>query len=221
MLNIHLARPHDLKEFREAVRGLLAADVPPEKVVWHDGPESGLFPEHELPPGHPVVVPSGFVRLADDVICHLDSERLALLYELLWRLTHGERELLKVAADPLLHRLLRMQKAIAREVHKMHAFVRFRRVEPEQGRDEDGECFVAWFEPQHHVLDRAAPFFVDRFRAMRWSILTPIGSLHWNGEALQSGPPVARRARRPRTALTIGGGPTGGRPSIPHARIRS
>ncbi|MBA3518451.1 MAG: UdgX family uracil-DNA binding protein [Rhizobiales bacterium] len=190
MLEIGLPRPHDIAEFRDAARRLLAQDVAPQDVIWRDGRENGLFSKPALPVGCPVSVPSGFVPLAEDVICHKDAGRLGLLYELLWRLTHGERHLLRVAADPLVHRLLRMQKTIAREVHKMHAFVRFRRVEPEEGKD--GERFVAWFEPEHHVLDRAAPFFVDRFSAMRWSILTPIGLLHWTGEALLSGPAAPR-----------------------------
>ena len=41
----------------------------------------------------------------------------------------------------------RMAKAVRRDIHKMHAFVRFRRLEAE-----DGERFVAWFEPEHHIL---------------------------------------------------------------------
>ena len=78
----------------------------------------------------------------------------------------------------------------------MHAFVRFRQVDAE-----DGERFVAWFEPEHHVLGRAAPFFVNRFSGMRWSILTPIGSLHWEGEALREAEPVRREDAPPEDCL--------------------
>jgi DNA polymerase len=187
MYDIGLARPHDLGAFRDAARGLVAAGVPPRTIIWHDGDEQGLFTTPYLPAGDPLNVPAGFVRLAEDVICHSDPERLALLYELLWRLTHGERALLKVAADPLVHRLLKMQKAVGREIHKMHAFVRFRRVDADQG-----ERFVAWFEPVHFVLERAAPFFADRFSLMRWSILTPIGSAHWDEGELVFAAPVPR-----------------------------
>jgi DNA polymerase len=196
MFNIALERPHDLEEFRDVARGLIAEDIPPRRVLWHEGKDSGLFERGFLPGGEPLLVPGAFVRLADDVICHKDRERLPLLYELLWRLTHGERELLGIPADPLVYRLRRMQKAIGREVHKMHAFVRFRQVEAE-----DGERFVAWFEPEHHILGLAAPFFVGRFRAMRWSILTPIGSLHWDGEALTEGEPVRREDAPPEDDL--------------------
>ena len=83
-----------------------------------------------------------------------------------------------------------MAKAVRRDLHKMHAFVRFRRVD-----GEDRERFVAWFEPEHFILEATAPFFVDRFRALDWTILTPIGSVHWDGERLAFGPPGAPRRR--------------------------
>ena len=35
----------------------------------------------------------------------------------------------EIASDPLIHRLHRMEKSIRRDLHKMHAFVRFRRIE--------------------------------------------------------------------------------------------
>jgi uracil-DNA glycosylase len=99
----------------------------------------------------------------------------------------GERHLLADAADPLIRRLNRMAKSVRRDLHKMTAFVRFRLV-----RDEDGDRYIAWFEPEHHVLRRAADFFRDRFAAMRWSILTPKGSLHWDGAQLAFGAAVGR-----------------------------
>ena len=73
----------------------------------------------------------------------------------------------------------------------MHAFVRFREI-----RTEDGPRFVSWFEPEHHILEAEASFFVRRFAAMRWSILTPEASAHWDGAALTTGP-GARRADAP------------------------
>jgi DNA polymerase len=104
-----------------------------------------------------------------------------------WRVLNGERELLEVASDPLVHRLGLMQRAIWRDLHKMHAFVRFRRIE-----DASGERFVAWFEPDHHILASAAPFFVERFGSLTWSILTPRGSAHWDRRSLRLGPPARR-----------------------------
>jgi DNA polymerase len=105
---------------------------------------------------------------------------------LLWRITHGERELMSVASDPRVHRLQRLEKSVRRDMHKMTAFLRFRRVEAE-----DGEHFVAWFEPEHFILRRMADFFIGRFAAMCWSILTPQGALHWDRKELTESAGVA------------------------------
>jgi uracil-DNA glycosylase len=61
----------------------------------------------------------------------------------------------------------------------MHAFVRFREV----GREHKAH-YVAWFEPEHHIVELAAPFFASRFADMPWSILTPDVSAHWDGHAV-------------------------------------
>ena len=87
-------------------------------------------------------------------------------------------------ADPLLHRIERMAKEVRRDAHKMHAFVRFREVDDPEG----GSRFVAWFEPDHHIVRREAGFFQRRFTNMRWSILTPELSIHWDGRQLTEGP---------------------------------
>src|SRR5690349_5048745 len=175
MHKIALADPHDLVSFRNAARGLITAGVEPGKTLWVEGDSEGLFDTPYLPTGEALSVPSVFVELARDVICHRDPERLALLYQALWRLRHGEKALLADAADPLVHRLRLMQKAVTREIHKAHAFVRFRRVDTEEG-----ERYVAWFEPEHYILGRIAPFFTGRFPSMSWSILTPLGSIMWD-----------------------------------------
>ncbi len=58
----------------------------------------------------------------------------------------------------------------------MHAFVRFRflRTLPSAR-----EYYVAWFEPEHWIVERASPFFADRFTNFDWSIFTPRGCVHW------------------------------------------
>src|SRR5206468_6042215 len=65
---------------------------------------------------------------------------------------------------------------VAKAVHKMHAFVRFRLVE-----GVEPETYVAWFVPAHHVTEKATPHFVRRFANMRFSILTPDVCAHWDG----------------------------------------
>ena len=77
------------------------------------------------------------------------------------------------------HALTQMDKAIRHDVHKMRAFVRFRTVE-----HGGSAWYVAWFEPAHHIVELNAPFFVDRFAQMRWSILTPDRCAHWDGSGL-------------------------------------
>lgn len=122
------------------------------------------------------------------MVCHRESERYALLYALVWRLLHGERHLIEIASDPLVFRLERMAKSVRRDLDKMHAFVRFRRIDAD--RD---ERFVAWFEPDYFILEATAGFFVERFRALNWSILTPIGAIHWDRKNLRFGPPARRQ----------------------------
>jgi probable DNA metabolism protein len=192
MHRVCLQQPDSFEEFRDAARDLIAADVEPEDVAWEIGGEADLFGQASAPPSRANTpsfsVAASYVELAKDALCHRDPQRFALLYTLLWRLTHGEKSVLMVEADPLVHRLRMMQKGVRRDAHKMMAFVRFRQVE-----DDDGERYVAWFEPEHHILRHVSSFFVDRFAAMRWSILTPDGSLHWDKEKLTVGPPVDRR----------------------------
>ncbi len=80
----------------------------------------------------------------------------------------SDHDLLEVATDPDVAKVTAMAKAVRRDEHKMHAFVRFREV----GRERESH-YVAWFEPEHHIVELAAPFFASRFADMPWSILTP------------------------------------------------
>jgi uracil-DNA glycosylase family protein len=55
---------------------------------------------------------------------------------------------------------------------------------------------VAWFEPEHHVVEATAPFFARRFARMDWAILTPDRCVRWDGRELHFGP-GARRDQAP------------------------
>jgi uracil-DNA glycosylase len=186
MYRVDLTREDAFEEFRDAARALIGAGVKPGDVNWRVGAGDLLGGDLPAPGNATFNVPAAYVPLAETVVCHSDPERFALLYELLWRITHGERELLSVASDPLVHRVQRMEKSVRRDMHKMTAFLRFRRVE-----SDTGERYVAWFEPEHHILRRVSNFFVGRFAAMRWSILTPRGALHWDGKELGESAGVA------------------------------
>ncbi len=155
---IELKAGADPDGFRRAVRALVAQDAMPEDVAWATQDTPDLFGAATLGEAPPVALPRAVGELAELVVCHRDPERYALLYTLIWRIIHGERALLEVQSDPLVHRLAMMAKAVGRDLHKMHAFVRFRRAETD-----DGERFIAWFEPDHFIVEATAGFFVDRF----------------------------------------------------------
>ena len=188
MRTVTLPTPDDFDAWREAARPLAAAEVPPDDVVWQvgDAPQD-LFAGQSAAGAPPVSspgfsVPRPFIDLARTAILANDPERFTLLYTLLTRLRR-EPKLMEDHADPLLRRLETMAKGVRRDIHKMRAFLRFREV-----ADAGGSRYVAWFEPEHHIVRSNASFFVNRFASMRWSILTPEVSLHWDGKALAEGP---------------------------------
>ncbi|MBF9034629.1 UdgX family uracil-DNA binding protein [Rhodobacterales bacterium HKCCE2091] len=172
MPTIALPRLHTDTAWRDAARGLLAAGVPPEDVLWAwDAPDQAdLFGTTSAPPpaGTGITVPKSFLDLARRVVWHADPERFARLYAFLWRLRESPR-LMADAADADLAHLNRMAKAVNRCAHKMTAFVRFRDLEAEGPR----RHFAAWFEPTHHTVEPTAPFFARRFGDMDWIIATP------------------------------------------------
>ncbi len=193
MIDAHrvlLAAEDDFEGWRDSARGLAEAGIPPAAIVWEvKGGEADLFggDATPAPSGPSFAVPRAFVDLAKAAICHSDSERFALLYALLCKL-RSNKKALEDRADPLVDRLEKLAKEVRRDAHKMHAFVRFREME-----DEGGPRFVAWFEPDHHIVRREAGFFMRRFANMRWSILTPELCIHWDGATLTTSPGATRR----------------------------
>jgi probable DNA metabolism protein len=186
-----LAGETDFDGWRKAARAFRMAGAPPEAVRFEvAGPgQGGLFDAVQPEQGaaeREFVVPRAFVDLAENVILHRSEDRFDLLYRLLWRLER-EPDLMKVVSDRDVADAFERAKNVSRASHKMKAFVRFRLAE-----DERGEAWVAWFEPAHRVVERTAPFFARRFSTMRWSILTPDGSAHWDTQALSFGPPATR-----------------------------
>ena len=186
---VRLAREDDFDGWRGAARSLVAERVLPEKVVWQVGERpAGLFAGDPVTPASmPVLnVPRDFVDVASFAILHRDPERFALLHALLLRVI-DEPRVMKDRADRQLRRVTGLVDTIRRDMHKMRAFVRFREVD-----DGGHRRFVAWFEPEHHILRANAGFFAGRFANQRWSILTPLGTIHWDGASLTEGPPAVR-----------------------------
>jgi DNA polymerase len=186
-----ISREANEAEFRVVARRGIAAALPPKQLTFVAPDEPSLLPP--LPEAAVETsgfkVPRAYSQLLHDAICHRASDRFALLYDVLWRVQHGERNLLARAVDPAVARLNDYAHNVRRDIHKMHAFLRFR------ARTVDGAAFyTAWFEPQHFTLRRAAPFFVDRFASMNWLIATPIGTALWKEGTLTYGPPVTKPA---------------------------
>lgn len=182
------------EEWRGIARRLLRGRVRPDDVCFHEQSAQGsLFDatEDERPIATDAVadsttaipVPSKFLELARVVACHREADRFQLLYRLLWRLTTTDARLLEVHTDDDVYQARRMEKGVRRDVHKMHAFVRFRKV-----ISEEGEQFIAWHRPDHRIVRLAAPFFARRFPAMNWAILTPDESVAWDQVELVYGP---------------------------------
>lgn len=186
MFKLTVDPPWDLDAWRVQARRALQGGVAPDLLDWDDADGASLLGVTPLPQSSlgaaTATVPRAFPALASSVLAHRDGHRHALLYRLLWRLTHGEAALLGDLADPDVQRAMQLEKTVRRDLHKMKAFVRFRQVPG------DAEAYVAWFEPDHHIVDLVAPFFMRRFTGMRWAILTPYRSVRWDGSALCFGP---------------------------------
>jgi len=179
---ITLDHETDFDGWRKAARVLVLNDVKPSKVMWH---VSGHAPAPAEPsallleqPHGTLHVPAKFIALAQSAILHRDPLRFAMLYRLLWRM-RGDHDLLQRANDPDVPRLIAMAKAVHRDQRRMQASVRFREI----GREQKSH-YVAWFEPEHHIVEASAPFFASRFADMPWSILTPDMCAHWDGHAV-------------------------------------
>ena len=181
----------DFEEWRAAARPLLAGAVAPDEVVWSDwrAPRLGeVVGAGAIGTGHaagpsanaaarPPAISRRLLSLLQDLACYRDPNRWELMYRLTWRVLNQNRDLLDNDADPDVQTARVWEKAIHRDIHKMHAFVRFHETDTGDG----GKRYVAWFEPAHEILRSTVPFFEKRFPNMRWMIATPDGAAHWDG----------------------------------------
>jgi DNA polymerase len=193
MPTVILSHETDWAGFRAAARAHVLAGTAPEDLVWSVGEPVELFADATALPDAAGTfnVPRALVELAETVIQSREPARFALLYGLIRRVHAGERSVLEQTTDPAVHRAQRLAQSVRRDTHKMRAFLRFRAV-----NEPDGIRHVAWFEPDHYIVEANAGFFARRFATMLWSILTPYCSAHWDGEAIRFGP-GAERAQVP------------------------
>jgi DNA polymerase len=177
--------PPTFEAWRSKARDLLRHGLAPENVDWVDASQTASLlaeepADYQIASNASVKVPAEFLRLAANVCAHTDERRFAILYRLLHRLTlGGEKHLISMPSDRDVHQCSMWAKAVSRDIHKMHAFVRFRLVgvNEQNGREQ----FVAWFEPEYRITRLAVPFFEKRFAGMEWSILTPDECVSWDG----------------------------------------
>jgi DNA polymerase len=168
--------------WRDRARAFLLAGVRPYEAQWGaavDLPASTSATSAR--------VPRRFLDMASAVACHRDPQRWTLLYSVLYRLTHGIPHLLEIPCDGEVNQLVAMEREVGRDVQRMQSFVRFRVL-----RIDAQEHYIAWHRPDHYILERTAPWFAARFRELRWSILTPDDSAHWDGHELRFGRGISR-----------------------------
>lgn len=172
------------EDWREHARLCLRESIRPDQILWQgDKTEvQDLFTSQiaaDVKQAEAFSVSKSFIDTARIAACHASADRFALLYRILWRLCHENKNLLHYKTDSDILKLNAYVKAVRRDAYKIKAFLRFR-----EARNEQHEHFIAWYEPEHYSLELSLPFFQTRFRNMSWSILTPYLAAHWDCETL-------------------------------------
>ncbi|MBM7335018.1 TIGR03915 family putative DNA repair protein [Alloalcanivorax marinus] len=189
--------------WRDQARALLRQGAAPETVSWEapDRPSLfGLSPPPDAGEGPAPRVPAALVAALRQAAPYRVAGRWNLLYRVLWRGAHGERQA-HLPGDRDGSALQRRIKAVRREAHHLHAFLRFQPVaddDPQRPLD-----LLAWFEPAHDILPWASEHFADRLGRRRWLIATPLDGVWYDGEHSHYHAPcpeswraLAREARR-------------------------
>ena len=181
--------------WRNLARDSLRQGLKPSDIVWSlEGATSNDLFASLGEAGDAVAadtrkVPRHFLELARNCVCHSDAERFSILYELLFECVK-EPMIFENALHPLVHQIMAMSKSVSRDKHKMKAFVRFKE---DLQSDTVRRKFTAWFEPEHHIVEETAAFFVRRFNDMDWCIATPKGSAFFVDSKLTFNPSPAAR----------------------------
>jgi len=195
MMQARLASETDLAGFREEARALLAHQVPPDAVQWQTAhaqnadfyTDASSIARRSATHAASAIVPASFLRLCEVVVLHHDPDRFALLYRLLWRLVH-EPGLRNDPSDPDMLHAHQMAQAVRRDIHKMKGFVKFREIDFGAAQT----LQIAFYEPTHHILEAAAPWFSKRMLEERWVIFTPDISVESDGHKMHFAPGLPR-----------------------------
>ncbi|HEY0748579.1 MAG TPA: UdgX family uracil-DNA binding protein [Steroidobacteraceae bacterium] len=181
-------RRFTFETWRDTARPWLAAGHKADEIRWLEtaselterataGVEAGSMPRTP----HELRLPRPLMLLLENLAYFRHDSRWELMYRLAWRVLYENPQLLADPAEPDVANAMSMDRAVRRDIHKMHAFVRFREIVTEGGES----SYFAWFEPQHEILRPGAKFFVKRFPNMRWTIATPDGAAVWDKASLQ------------------------------------
>ena len=173
MFQIGLNGETDWDGWRRATRALVLAGVEPADVAWVVGPSG------DEPPAASggFNVPRALVELTALAIQARNTERLGLLYSLVWR-AHGGANPLDDPGDPDARLAREWAFEVRAEAHRMRTHLRFMRMQ---------DRFLGWYAPAHFVLDANAQRFAHRYPGQAFSIITPDGSAHWDGATLSRG----------------------------------
>ncbi len=101
------------------------------------------------------------------------------LFYVIQNIMNGNSSIMRNYAYPVIMDLHKIHKGITREVHRMHAFVRFQELK-------DG-LYTAVVEPDFNVLPLLPKHFVDRYPGFKWLIYdTHRGyGIYYNGETVE------------------------------------
>ncbi|MDZ4333509.1 MAG: TIGR03915 family putative DNA repair protein, partial [Pseudomonas sp.] len=166
--------------WREVARSLLQQGVPPHQVTWlGDGDRGGLFDQTPISPSPAATtpaprIPKQLLELLQSAARFRIEDRWSLLYRILWRVAQGDRAAM-LPGDIDGSQLHKRLKAVRREAHHLHAFLRFH-PRPENA---EGPQLVAWHEPAHDILESASGHFAERLVRSTWLIATPDDGVYW------------------------------------------
>lgn len=178
-------------KWREAARTQLRRGLAPHQLSWvQDSQENqDLFdqldePQPALSEDRPVRVPRVLLEQLESAARFRCRNRWSLLYRILWRVVQGDQAAM-LAGDVDGSELHMRLKAVRREAHHLHAFLRFKPRDATTG----GPQLVAWHEPAHDILASASGHFAERLGRQTWLIATPDDGVYWDGERLHHASP--------------------------------
>ncbi len=159
--------------------------IPPDLVRWFEADadqarQPMLFEDAETQ--HDIALDQSafnvsrkFYELLECAAAHTDAQRWDLMYRMLWRVVTFGDVLLDNQCDVDVISLHAMQRQIRRDIHKMHAFVRFQ-------IGEDG-IYRAWYQPDFRIVELATPFFCATIcsYALEYLYAASMRTLGWQG----------------------------------------